>query len=127
MQTGRCECGGVQFEITGHIPDVVVCHCSQCRRTSGHIWAGVLIPDDQFTLTMADSLCWYRSSDTAQRGFCRTCGASLFFKMDNEAAISVASGVLDQPTGLKIGKHIFAADKADYYDITDRAPQLDRF
>jgi len=33
------------------------------------------------------------------------------------------AGAFDQPTGLKIGVHIFCADKGDYYEIADDAPQ----
>ena len=32
-------------------------------------------------------------------------------------------GALDAPTGLRLGKHIFVADKGDYYDIADGLPQ----
>jgi hypothetical protein len=32
-------------------------------------------------------------------------------------------GALDQPTQLKLARHIFVADKGDYYDITDELPQ----
>lgn len=33
------------------------------------------------------------------------------------------AGTFDQPTGLAIGKHIFCADKGDYYEIEDGVPQ----
>ncbi len=37
--------------------------------------------------------------------------------------MSFALGALDEPTGLKLKKHIFVADKGDYYDIADGLPQ----
>lgn len=33
------------------------------------------------------------------------------------------SGTLDGATGIKTAKHIFTADKGDYYDIADSLPQ----
>ncbi|MEQ9675765.1 MAG: GFA family protein, partial [Roseovarius indicus] len=36
---------------------------------------------------------------------------------------SFALGALDEPTGLTLEKHIFTADKGDYYDIKDGLPQ----
>jgi hypothetical protein len=33
------------------------------------------------------------------------------------------AGTLDPPTELKLQQHIFVADKSDYYEITDGAPQ----
>jgi hypothetical protein len=37
--------------------------------------------------------------------------------------MGVAMGALDAPTGATIAKHIFTADKGDYYDICDGLPQ----
>jgi aspartyl-tRNA(Asn)/glutamyl-tRNA(Gln) amidotransferase subunit A len=36
---------------------------------------------------------------------------------------SVALGAIDGPTGLRLQRHIFVADKGDYYDIADGLPQ----
>jgi hypothetical protein len=33
------------------------------------------------------------------------------------------AGTLDSPTGLRAEKHIFTADKGDYYEIADGLPQ----
>ncbi|MCB1312398.1 MAG: GFA family protein [Sedimentitalea sp.] len=123
MRTGSCNCGGVRFEIAGEMPAASVCHCGQCRRQSGHVWASTHVPDDQLTLTAQEGLRWYRSSDRAQRGFCGTCGSFLFWKAEGEAATSIAMGALDAPTGLHLARHIFVADKGDYYDITDDLPR----
>ena len=32
-------------------------------------------------------------------------------------------GAFDKPTGTRIAKHIFVADKGDYYEIGDGVPQ----
>ncbi|SFN58054.1 GFA family protein [Dokdonella immobilis] len=40
--------------------------------------------------------------------------------------IAVAMGALDAPTGTRLAKHIFVADKGDYYEIKDGLPQSDR-
>lgn len=37
--TGGCPCGGVRYEVRGPLRDVIACHCTQCRRTSGHFVA----------------------------------------------------------------------------------------
>src|SRR5690606_31766267 len=67
---------------------------------------------------------WFESSPGVRRGFCRRCGSALFW--DNSAAghISIAAGSLDQPSGVKLVRHIFVADKADFYEIADGAEQL---
>ena len=70
-----------------------------------------------------DTLTWYAASPTAQRGFCRNCGSFLFWQHKEEDTISIAMGALEDPTGLALSKHIFVADKGDYYDIADDLPQ----
>ena len=124
MITGRCECGAVSFEVERARPSVTVCHCSQCRRMSGHLWASTHAPYDQVKFLADDGLTWYESSNIAKRGFCQYCGSSLFYRMNDETGVGIAAGCLDNPTGLHIGKHIFIEDKADYYEITDDAPQI---
>jgi len=74
-------------------------------------------------LSDAGHLKWYRSSETAERGFCSDCGGNLFWRRDNSDTISIFAGTLDQPSGLSLTEHICVADKADYYEITDGLPQ----
>jgi hypothetical protein len=66
---------------------------------------------------------WYAASAAAKRGFCPTCGSFLFWKAHDEDEIGVSLGALDGATGLRLERHIFTADKGDYYDITDRVRQ----
>ena len=66
---------------------------------------------------------WYRSSSFARRGFCAACGTILFWDDDSDR-IGINMGSLDQPTGLKLQRHIFVEDKADYYEIEDGLPQF---
>jgi hypothetical protein len=36
-------------------------------------------------------------------------------------------GAFDAPTGTRMDKHIFVAEKGDYYDITDGLEQIERW
>lgn len=127
MHKGSCECGAVAFELSGDLRPPMACHCTQCRKTSGHYWTATQVPNDNLTITKDDGLKWYRSSDHARRGFCTECGSSLFWEMDGEKSTSIGMGTLDGSTGLQTVRHIFVADKGDYYDITDGLPQLDTY
>ncbi|MFD1624530.1 GFA family protein [Azospirillum griseum] len=123
--TGRCLCGGVRFHLTERPLGVANCHCGQCRRFHGHVGAYVSLPRPAVVFDAEDSLRWFRSSDHAQRGFCGTCGSSLFWMGDSGGRLDVAAGCLDAPTGLATLRHIFVADQGDYYRIPDDS--LDRF
>ena len=126
-RTGGCLCGGVRYRLTGAVREVVNCHCGQCLRFHGHHGAYTTLPEAQFTLTADATLRWYDSSDFARRGFCATCGSSLFWqRKDGRDGISVTAGTLDQPTGLRTVGDIFVADKGDYYTIEPGRPSRDQ-
>lgn len=115
IHTGACLCGAVAFETRGPLRDITACHCSQCRRTSGHYWAATSVPLSAFRLTCEEGLAWFRSSASAQRGFCKTCGASLFWKPDGEDRVAIAAGAFDGQPPFRLTRHIFTEDAGDYY------------
>lgn len=121
--TGGCLCGAVRYRATGPLEDIVACHCTQCRRQTGHFSADTSVPLEHFQLDREAALTWYRSSDDAERGFCRVCGSVLFWKPRSEPRMCISAGSLDGPTGLTIARHIFCKDKGDYYEICDGKPQ----
>lgn len=120
---GSCLCGGVRFEVHGPLRPIIYCHCTMCRRSSGHFDAATACAREHLRLLSAQSLRWYQSSASARRGFCSTCGSQLFWEPADGGRISIWAGTLDTPTGLKPSKHIFVAEKGDYYEITDGLPQ----
>ena len=117
--TGRCLCGAVTFKGTWGSEPLNACHCTQCRRWSGHVWAATGASE----LVLEGPVRWYRSSERAERGFCPECGSSLFWRRRDRGGIEVAPGSVDSPTGLRMAGHIFVADKGEYYDIADGFPQ----
>ncbi len=115
MVKGSCLCGAVSFHATGEVRPPVACHCTQCRKTTGHYWAACSSKTEE--LQIDGNVSWFRSSDVARRGFCGTCGSTLFWQLDGEGRTSFSAGVLDGSTGMTTTKHIFVDDKADYYQI----------
>ena len=119
---GGCLCGAVRYRIVGDMRPVVGCHCVQCRKTSGHFVAAASALRENVTVT--EGVSWYASSETVRRGFCGTCGSSLFWD-GSGSHMSVHAGTLDDPTGLKMAGHIFVGDKGNYYTLGDGLPQAD--
>jgi hypothetical protein len=106
---------------------VSYCHCSQCRKTSGHFVAATACAPENLTLINEAGLHWYRSSERARRGFCNHCGSSLFWKPDHGRYISIMAGTLDKPTGVEAVQHIFVRDASDYYVIEDSLPRFQTY
>ncbi|WP_117195783.1 GFA family protein [Rhizobium terrae] len=123
MHKGSCLCDAVTFEIEGELAAPDACHCSRCRKHSGHYFASTDVPRDRLTIHGTENLGWYQSSEKVRRGFCTTCGSSLFWDPPHRDWIAVAMGAFDTPTETRLKTHIFVADKGDYYDIADGLPQ----
>ena len=126
MPRGSCLCGAVRFNVEGEIPGPDACHCTMCRKHSGHYFASGDVSKEALTIEGEDRLGWYRSSERIRRGFCKTCGSSLFWDPMDSDKIAVAMGPFDETTGTRLHRHIHTADKGDYYDIADGLPQHDR-
>ena len=122
LLTGQCLCGSVKFS---GLPDngIGVCHCGQCRRWG----AGPFMEVDMSTgvrFETDEGLSWYRSSEIGERGFCRRCGSSLFWRrVGAGAAMSVSAHALQTDHGLELTQHIWVDDKPDWYDFADDAPR----
>ena len=127
IAAGGCLCGAVRYQVKTPLAGARACHCSQCRKQSGHYMVGARIGDwRKVEITGEKHVSWYRASQAARRGFCAICGSHLFYFGDSgQGALLAAS--LDSPTGLSLLGHMFVSDKGDYYEIADGLPQSDNW
>ena len=126
MHRGSCLCGAVSFQVEGELTPPDACHCSQCRKASGHYWASTDVPRDAVTISGKDKVGWFQSSEKVRRGFCKGCGSPLFWDAAGRANIAISMGAFEAPTGTALEKHIFVGDKGDYYHIADGLPRRGR-
>lgn len=120
MTTGSCLCGAVRYTVTGPLRPVIACHCTQCRKSSGHHVAATSAHRE--SIAVKGEVTWFQSSETARRGFCGICGSNLFWDGVGEN-LSIHAGTIDGATGLTIAGHIYCADKGDYYEIPEDVSQ----
>lgn len=123
MLTGSCLCGAVRFELDATPTSPTACHCTQCRKQTGHYFASADVPKSAVRMTGTGEVAWYRSSPKVRRGFCPACGSTLFWEPVERDFTSVALGSIDGATGLALERHIFVAHKGDYYALGDGVPQ----
>ncbi|MCB1398976.1 MAG: GFA family protein [Rhodobacteraceae bacterium] len=119
MLHGSCLCGKISYRVREVLGPVSACHCTQCRKISGHFTAAV--PARWSDVTLSGAPRWYLSSAQARRGFCPDCGSYLFWE-EYDGLVYLLAGALDGATGLRLEDHIFTADKGDYYQIADGLP-----
>ena len=76
---GGCLCGGVRYRVGGDLRDALACHCTKCRKTTGHYAVFGACRNEDLAFECAESLAWYESSPGVRRGFCGKCGSTLFW------------------------------------------------
>jgi hypothetical protein len=69
-----------------------------------------------------ENVTWYLT-ENVRRGFCKVCGSSLFWDPIEKDWTAVAMGAFDTPTHTQLARHIFVANKGDYYELSDGLPQ----
>ncbi len=122
--SGGCYCGKVRYRASYISAEITECHCSQCRKQSGHRYAVTSTKSGNVTIEGTGNITWFRASPAAQRGFCATCGSHLFWRSLSDDDMAILAASIDEPIGLRLVSHIFVEDKGDYYTITDDLPQF---
>lgn len=126
---GSCECGGVQYEISGELSDVANCHCSMCRRTLGAAYGTYArVAAGEFRWRSGEDLvATHESSPGVSRCFCRDCGSSLGALGEDMNLTWVTLGTVIDDPGSRPEAHIFVGSKAPWFDISDGLPQFEEW
>lgn len=121
--SGGCLCDAIRYEID-RVFDVVYCHCTRCRRTTG---APVLVcanvERDAFRLTRGAPRA-FRSSDEGDRCFCATCGSALYFAARDGRYVSVHVGTLDDPEQAPPRIHQCIETQLGWLALADDLPRV---
>ncbi len=123
-KSASCLCGSVRLQLPDDLGPATACHCSQCRKYSGHHAASFDVAS--VTYLSDATLTWFTHPSGAKRGFCNVCGSSMVFTY-TDGGQSVEAGAIDGPTDERLTDHIFVADKGDYYTLNDGLPQAEQY
>ncbi len=121
--SGKCLCGAVTFTADVAKRDIDACHCDMCRRWSAGPYIG-LPHDGAVAFTGGESLGVYKSSEWAERGFCKACGSSLFYHLLGTDHYSFSVNALNDQRGFRLTSQIFIDEKPDFYDFANDTPKL---
>lgn len=87
--TGGCLCGAVRFVAVGLPYRVGICHCLDCRRNTGALFAALaMFPAAAVTVEG-------EASEHEGRFFCPKCGSSVYARSGDETEVDL--GTLDEP------------------------------
>lgn len=126
---GGCHCGAVRYEVNGEPQHVALCHCSDCRKSSGApmvAWAA--FTEDQFRLVEGEPVT-FNSSGTAMRSFCAQCGTGLYYRNAEilPGIVDIQSATLDEPDALPPAIHIQVAERIGWMADAHSLPIFERY
>lgn len=119
---GHCLCGAVQIALIEPKQHVEVCQCNMCRRWSGSLFAGV--SGESYTVNGEDAVETYRSSDWAERAFCRKCGSNLWFTFLPTGHRGFLAGLFDGASAYPLEREIFADQQTGWSKLPGDHPRL---
>lgn len=89
---GGCACGKVRYESTENEAGGGICHCDDCRKSSGtgHS-ANAFVPEDSLTITGETKpfATTTESGNTMTRQFCPECGSSIVSRTSGMPGLAV--------------------------------------
>ncbi len=120
--SGRCLCGAVKYEADDVETSHGACHCGMCRRWSG----GPLLATKVSAIRFADDshVATYPSSNWAERGFCKTCGSNLFYRLRKGSFIHVAVGSFDDAKAFKLAHEVYVDHQPEGYAFKGDLPKM---
>ncbi len=121
--SGGCLCGDIRYTAAPREHKFLACHCAMCRRwTSGPLLAVHCGRKVQFE--DETRLGVYRSSEWAERLFCRNCGTSIAYRLTGSGHVSLSIETLDDSADFKFASEIFVDEKSPHYDFANDTEKL---
>jgi hypothetical protein len=130
MYLGKCLCGEVKIKINGEISDIIHCHCSLCRKTSGTAFAtnGFINSTDLEFISGKKSLNTFSFKAGRNRHFCTSCGSPVYSSSEQDPTrYRIRLGILDSDIVERPISHNFVSSKANWENLDAQLPRYDSF
>lgn len=120
---GGCLCGNVTY-VALVKPNTGACHCGMCRKWSAGPFMSVHV-DGQLVFTGEQNISVFRSSEWAERGFCKVCGSNLYYKLLPRAGfpngeLNLSAGSIAKQDGLVFDHEVFVDHAPSWYHFADQ-------
>ncbi|KDQ52658.1 hypothetical protein JAAARDRAFT_39927 [Jaapia argillacea MUCL 33604] len=119
IRRGSCLCRRVQYELTGSPFHVTICHCENCRKTTGSAFMSNALFEAHQVRFVSDSneIRVYpdsatSSGSTLDRSFCGTCGSPVMVSSANHPNLAIMpAGCIDDGHDWVPTREYFCDDK----------------
>ncbi|MGO2365109.1 MAG: GFA family protein [Pseudoalteromonas sp.] len=129
MYQGSCLCGAVALKITGNISDIIHCHCSLCRKSSGTAFAtnGFVDTADFAIIQGQNKLSAFELCPGKKRHFCSVCASPVYSSNAQQPErIRLRLGILDSDITEKPISHNFVTSKANWDSLNEALPHYEK-
>lgn len=124
---GSCLCGKVKIKV-GKISDIIHCHCSLCRKSSGTAFAtNGFIQRDEFHIVEGEAhLSSFELRPGKIRHFCACCGSPVYSEnLADPSRLRLRLGILDDDIETRPISHNFVSSRANWDSLYDTLPHYD--
>lgn len=126
---GGCQCGAVRYEIEGGSDRTALCHCRDCRMSSGApMVSWTAVATDAFRVVKGEAVA-FNSSGASFRNFCARCGTGLWFTNEEmlPGIVDVQTATLDDPEAFAPQAHIQTAERIGWMEKSHELPEFERY
>lgn len=120
---GTCLCGSVKITATLKSTHLGACHCGICQKWGGGPFLAAEC-EGEVHLEGMENISVFESSEWAERGFCRTCGTHLFYRLKNQEHYAVPFSLFDRLDDWVLSEQIFIEDKPPFYSFAEKTRNL---
>jgi hypothetical protein len=113
--TGGCQCGAIRYAVHGEARDPLICHCRMCQKAFGAIAVAFFTVRETELEWTRGRPAHYRSSESANRGFCAQCGTPLTFRHIGRDEVDMALGSLDRPADVKPERQYYVEARMPWF------------
>ena len=116
-KSGSCLCGDVSFAYKSEPGMFLMCHCTDCQKSTGSPVASIIIvPEDDFSVNGSTSS--YECEAKVTRSFCKICGSQIFSRIESApGVVAIKTGVLDEQPNIKPNLVCWTKSKPNWFEI----------
>ena len=132
MQTGRCLCGAVTFELNGDVIATAVCHCDHCQRQSGSAFSVNLVAHESQLVIHGELKTYEETGELndnvyVRRRFCGSCGSPIVSEIAlSEGIVAVKAGTLDDKSSVNPTVEAWCVDRQPWVALPNMAVSMER-
>ncbi len=123
IRNGNCLCGSVKITSKEVGNSIGSCHCGMCRKWAGGPFLAVSC-GSEVSFEGEDNIRVFKSSDWAERGFCRNCGSNLFYRLKESKKYFIPVGIFEEDEGFVFSRQVFIDEKPSYYSFSNETQNM---